>query len=150
MPSPQNGIIMKTIMTFSMDENGQVEITTGNEDLFDTFFSLSAGEKAEKYFRDLMARMVGIMWGDRNTCMSKAIRLLSMAEVCCCAAPYEQAEDFWSTMMFSCIPQSEKYLNQLKSFYGFNPKKVVRPMTFGNASFFQIGKPNGYPWRGGK
>lgn len=105
MPSPQNGIIMKTIMTFSMDENGQVEITTGNEDLFDTFFSLSAGEKAEKHFRDLMARMVG---------------------------------------------KDEKYLNQLKSFYGFNPKKVVRPMTFGNASFFQIGKPNGYPWRGGK
>ena len=134
MLSPQNGIIMKTILNFSMDENGNVEITTDNEELFDKFFSPSSGEKSEKFFQNLMAKMVGIMWGDRNTCMSKAIRILSMAEVCSCGAPYEQAEDFWSTMMFSCIPQSEKFLNPLKSFYGFNPKTVVRPQTFPSPS----------------
>ena len=133
-----------------MDENGNMEIATANEDLFDKFFSLAAGGNSEKLFREVASKMVGLMWGDRNTCMSKVIRLLSMAEVCCCAAPYEQAEDFWSTMMFSCIPESEKYLNPLKSFYGFNPKTVVRPKTFGDASIFQIGKPGKYPWRGGR
>ena len=91
-----------------MDENGNVEITTDNEELFDKYFSLSAGEKAEQHFRDLMAKMVGL------------------------------------------IPQSEKFLNPLKTFYGFNPKTVVRPRTFGEVSFFQLGNPNGYPWRGGK
>jgi hypothetical protein len=150
MPSPQNGIIMKTIMTFSMDENGQVEITTGNEDLFDKFADPADGKKAESFFREVMTKMVGKIWGDHNTCMSKVVRILSMAEVCSSGAPYEQAEDFWSTMMFSVIPNTEKYLNPLKSFYGFDPKRIERPRIVGNTSFFQIGKPNDYPWRKGK
>ena len=141
---------MKTIFCFSMDENGKVEITTDNEQLLDRFASPTNHKLTKQFLKELMTAVVHKMWGEKNTCLSKAVRLLSMAEVCSCAEPYQQAEDFWSTMMFGFIKDSEKMINPLKEMYGFNPRIVERPIVGGDTFCFRIGKPEEYPWRGKK
>ena len=52
--------------------------------------------------------------------------------MCACAEPYLQAEEFWSTMMFGCIPSYEEYADSLKRKYGDNPKLKQRPISFGS------------------
>ena len=148
---PQNGIIMmKNILSFSMDENGKVQITTENEDLMDRFFNPRDETKAKQFLYDIIEEMIGTIWGERNTCLSKAVRLLSMAETCAGGAPYEQTEEYWACMMFGLIPESEKRINALKEMYGFKPKNVVRPVTSGPAGMFMSGSPISFPWRGDK
>ena len=82
--------------------------------------------------RQLICGMVNAMWKERNYHVSKAIRYLSMAEIITCAEPYDNAEHFWSAMMFDYIPYYEKFSTELKKPYGFNPSKMIRPMTFGS------------------
>ena len=59
-------------------------------------------------------------------------RYLSMAEIISDVQPYDNAEQLWSAMMFYFIPHYEKFSTQLKKPYGFNPSRVIRPMTFGS------------------
>lgn len=142
--------MMKNIFSFSMDEEGKVQITTENEDLLDKFANPSNEQKAKQFIYNIIEEMVGKMWGERDTCLSKIVRLLSMGEVCAGGAPYEQVEEFWACMMFGFIPESEKRINPLKEMYGFKPKNVVRPVTSGNAGSFMSGTPITFPWRGNK
>ena len=128
------------LLEVSIDENGQIGIDSMNDEFLEKFLSEAKPEKKEELFRSLLVEMTDKMWKDRKTGVSRVIRLLSMAEICTCAQPYSQAEEFWSTMMFSFIPHYEIFSSSLKQKYGFKPGDVVRPYTFGDTSIFNLRK----------
>ena len=101
-------------------------------------------ETIDKQYKQLMRGLVKTIWGDHNYHVSKAIRVLSMGEMIACAEPYQNAEEFWYTMMFDFIPYYEKYANSLKKPYGYNPAGMIRPISgvFPNGfSICDMGKP---------
>lgn len=123
---------MKKFLEVLVDDNGEM--------LFSTDFEFSdsiesppkdLGKEAkllDHRNRQVMSGLINAVWRDHNLNVSKAIRFLSMAEIISCAQPYEAAELFWSTMMFSFIPHYEKFSTSLKKPYGFDPSKVTRPV----------------------
>ena len=123
---------MKTLLEILIDDEGNIDLRSGNEHILDNYFSVNDPEKAKSFFRKVLSTVIDRMWKNRNTCISKAIRLLSMAEMCA------QAEEFWSTMMFSLIPKTEKYADSLKKKYGYDPDSKHRPITFGDVSAFRL------------
>ena len=129
---------MKTLLEILIDDEGNIDLRSGNEHILDNYYSVNDPEKAKSFFRKVLSTMIDRMWKNRNTCISKAIRLLSMAEMCACAEPYAQAEEFWSTMMFSLIPKTKKYADSLKKKYGYDPDSKQRPITFGDVSAFRL------------
>ena len=146
---PFKTIVIMKLLEVSVNENGQIGIESMNEDYLEKILSKATKEKKEELFRSLLVEMTDKIWKDRKTGISRVIRLLSMAEMCTCAQPYSQAEEFWSTMMFSFIPHYEKFSSSLKQKYGFKPGDVVRPFTVGDTSVFQLNrgaKKNG-KWR---
>lgn len=112
-----------------IDEDGQIDIQTDNEQLFDQFFQQKSLEKSKKFFRRTLKTVIEKIWKEKNTCFSKVIRLLSMVEICASAEPYMQAEDLWYTLMFKTIPETENLADTLKKPYGYNPNKKTRPIT---------------------
>jgi len=81
----------------------------------------------DQEFRKLLHDITEFMWQNRDQQVSQAIRMVSMAEMLGSSQPYEQAEEFWSLMMFDTIPQYESYAASIKEPYGFNDRKVIRP-----------------------
>ena len=103
-------------------------------------------QEHDQLTRKLMRGLVQEVWKKRSFNPSKAIRYLAMAEIIACAEPYEVAEEFWSTMMFSYIPNYEKFASKLKRPFGYDSRKMKRPVTGifpGGLMPFGIGKmPN--------
>ena len=75
----------------------------------------------DQEFRKLLHDITEFMWQNRDQQVSQAIRMVSMAEMLGSSQPYEQAEEFWSLMMFDTIPQYESYAASIKD------RKVIRP-----------------------
>ena len=127
---------MKKFLEVLVDDDGNLNFST--DYVFADFVEnppadMKAHEKEnDRLNRQLICGMVNAMWKERNYHVSKAIRYLSMAEIITCAEPYDNAEHFWSAMMFDYIPYYEKFSTELKKPYGFNPSKMIRPMTFGS------------------
>ena len=107
---------MKQLLELVIQDDGTLDLKCHNEELADKVLSKKP-KVYKKQMKNMISKMVKIMWGDKNTGMSKLIRFLSMTEMCACAEPYSQAEELWSTMMFSLIPLLEDYLKQEKQKY---------------------------------
>lgn len=125
-----------------MDDEGQFHFSTDFQ-FPDSKDSPSMDLKAyESEFDDLTKRLIrGIveeMWGKRNQHPFKAIRHLAMAEIVSCAEPYDNAEHFWSTMMFDYIPSYEKMASKLKKPFGYDPSNIIRPITMGSCGMMPI------------
>ena len=124
---------MKKFLEVLVDDSGEMHFST------DFTFADSVerppkdlkkeGKEVDARYRQVIRGLVGAMWKDRNLDVSKAIRYLSMGEMIACAEPYENAEELWSTMMFSFIPHYEQYASSLKKPYGYNPSKMTRPVS---------------------
>lgn len=127
---------METLLEVFINDDGNLDLRSGNEQFLNENIQFNDLKKSERFFRKVLSLMVDRMWREKNTCISKVIRLLSMAEMCACAEPYMQAEEFWSTMMFNFIPQHEKYADSLKVKYGYDPDSKQRPITMGDMSGF--------------
>ena len=96
----------------------------------------------DQEFRKLLHDITEFMWQNRDQQVSQAIRMVSMAEMLGSSQPYEQAEEFWSLMMFDTIPQYESYAASIKEPYGFNDRKVIRPSVLpSGASVFPASIP---------
>ena len=97
----------------------------------------------EAEFKDLHRRLIQSsvpeIWGKKNYNPFKAIRHLAMTEIISCAEPYSNAEDFWSTMMFSYIPQYEKCASKLKKPFGYDSSKIIRPISMGSWGMMPMG-----------
>lgn len=89
----------------------------------------------DNLYRRAVRSLVTEAWKKRNFHPSKAIRILSMAEILSCAQPYENAEEFWSCMMFDLIPRLEKFSANLKRPFGYDASKVVRPIKMDGPDF---------------
>lgn len=134
---------MKTLLEVFVNDEGKLDLRFDNESYLDERFSLRDLKQSQIFFRESLSRLIDLMWKDRNTCISKVIRLLSMLEMCACAEPYAQAEDFWAMMMFDCIPATEEFADSLKQKYGYDPRSKTKPFTMGDVSAFRIGPHNG-------
>lgn len=129
---------MKTLLNVQMDENGELTLVADYNVPDDEASALKMMEAA-------MRSLIMQIWKERNTKLSRIIRLLSMAEIAACAEPYSQAEELWTTLMYSFIPHSELICNPLKEQYGFDPKGVTRPIMYTDPAFMMMTK-NAQPW----
>ena len=127
---------MQKLLEVTIDDQGNLDIQSDNEQILDENVNLNDLKKAKFFIDKLLAVMIDRMWKERNTGISKIVRLLSMAEIYACAEPYAQIEELWSTMMFSYIPRTEKYADSLKQKYGYDPSSKQKPFTVGGASCF--------------
>lgn len=118
-----------------MDDEGLLHLSTDFEfaDSRDNPPSDMAAHVAE--LDDLHKRtirsLVNEVWKNKNHHPCKAIRILAMAEIIACAEPYDHAEHFWSTMMFDYIPHYERLASGLKKPFGYDPSKMIRPISCG-------------------
>ena len=133
---------MKKFLEVLMDENGQLHISTdftfADEIENPPKDKKKHAKEMDELFRKTISSVIEEIWGNHNLHISKAIRYLSMAEIIACAQPYDNAEELWSTLMFSYIPQYEKFADNLKKPYGFDPSRVIRPVSIGNPSAFMF------------
>lgn len=128
---------MKKFLEVLLDDNGEFLIESDFD--FSRIFNYDNPKEYDGLTRAALKAFSECIWKDRNNRPSFAIRLLSMAEIAATAEPYDMAEQFWSTMMFSYIPYYEKYCNKIKEPYGFNPNAVTRPITMGDPKGFMTG-----------
>ena len=115
---------MQKLFEVILKDDGTPDVICHNEQYID---KKSSPKQFDSFTKQLIKVLVRKFFGEKNTCISKIIRVLSMAEICACSEPYAQAEEFWSTMMFKQ--------------FGYNPKKKQRPITFGDTSMFQLFGP---------
>ena len=125
---------MKKFLEVLIDDNNQMYIDT-DIDLAPILSSQNIPEY-DKLAKESMKAFSECIWKDRNLKPSYVVRLLSMAEIASTSEPYSMAEEFWSTMMFCYIPHYEAFCNKLKTPFGFDPKKVTRPISFGKPGDF--------------
>ncbi|MBO4671469.1 MAG: hypothetical protein J5640_06470 [Bacteroidales bacterium] len=128
---------MKKFLEVLIDDNDQLHIETEMD--FSQILDPDHPERSEGLIKAAIKAWTECIWKDRNNEPSKAVRLLSMAEIAATAEPYNMAEEFWSTMMFSYLPHYEKFCDKVKSPYGFDTKLVIRPKVFGNPGAFMSG-----------
>ena len=128
---------MKQLLELVIMDDGTLDLKCHNEELANNYFSKKP-KVFDKQLKRLISKMVKIMWGEKKTGISRLIRVLSMAEMCAGAEPYVQAEEFWSNMMFSLIPRVESFANGEKRKYSDYCGAKERPITFVNASAFNL------------
>lgn len=153
---PLNEIMMKKFLEVLVDEDGKFHFSTEEEFISEEEFA-SKNRRArdahmkeyEKTLKGLIHDMTEHMWKNKDQRISQAVRMVSMAEILGCAQPYEQAEEFWSLMMFNTIPHFEEFAAAIKKPYGFNERSVTRPLVGGplvggpDIMAFPIQKPFG-------
>ncbi|MBQ9192513.1 MAG: hypothetical protein IJ156_02185 [Bacteroidales bacterium] len=122
---------MRKFLEVLVDGDGKFHFSTD-----ESFQELSDPRQYDKQFKRLLQAMTEFMWENPQQKVSAAVRLLSMAEMLGCSQPYDQAEEFWSAMMFHAIPQYEDFAARIKRPYGFDDRAVVRPIVHGDTSFF--------------
>ena len=127
---------MKNLLQVFINDEGELDFRTDNENWLDEKWSQGNLKQTRSFFNSFLSKMVERIWGDKDTCVSKVIRLLSMTEMCASSEPYAQAEEFWSMMMFDFIPSIEKYADSLKTKFGYDPHAKQRPLVVGDTSFF--------------
>jgi len=131
---------MKKFLEILVDDEGKLHCSTDYVFHDSVLNPPEKTDKVEKDFEALSKQLIGglveTVWKDRNFHVGKAIRFLSMAEVISCAEPYQNAEDLWSSLMFHYIPFFESFASGLKTPYGYDSTKIIRPITSG---FFPIG-----------
>lgn len=139
---------MKKFLEVLVDDNGEMHLSTDfkfHDSIENPATDIEQEAKeVDATHRQTIRGVVNALWKEHNLDISKAIRYLSMAEMLSCAEPYQQAEEFWYTMMFDHIPYYESFATGLKIPYGYDHTKMVRPITgvFPNGlSLSDIGKP---------
>jgi len=128
---------MQELLKLVLMDDGSLDIKCCNEKIVKGL-NLKNPQKFDSFLKRITTAIIKKMWGEKNTSLSKIIRVLSMAEISACAEPYSQAEEFWSTMMFNYIPRTEKQYSSLKQQYGNYRGPEQRPISFGNAAMFEL------------
>ena len=140
---------MKKFLEVLVDDDGQLQLSTDYEfaDNVDNPPSdmMDFMARNDDLNRKAIRGMINQIWKNKEQHTSKAIRYLAMAEIMACAEPYDHAEHFWSAMMFDYIPRYEKLANKLKRPFGYDPSKMIRPITFSpGTSMMPISGFNGF------
>lgn len=136
---------MRKFLEVLMDDDGQLHMSTDFE-FPDSIENPPKDTKAflaemDQLYKKTITGMSQAIWKEHNLHVSKAIRILSMAEVISCAEPYDNAECLWGALMFDYIPKYEAFANRLKIPYGFRPDKVQRPLIW-NCRDGIVSRPN--------
>ena len=131
---------MKKFLEVLMDDNGELHLSTDIE-FADSIERPVKDIKAFEKIYDIINRrairgLVNAVWNEKNQDVAKAIRYLSMAEIITCAEPYQGIEELWYSMMFHYLPHYERYSDQLKVPYGYNPSNKVRPLSMDSQQGF--------------
>ena len=129
---------MKKFLEILLDDEGQMHITS--ECGFVASKDSLSIDFMDRLFKSAIRAFSSKIWKDKDQEASFAIRVLSCAEILATAEPYKMAEEFWVTMMFDFIPHYEKYGNKLKQPYGFDPKRMTKPIVGGPLNMMQVDK----------
>lgn len=130
----------KKLLEVSVRDDGNFIILTENEDYLKGLLNPDRPEEIDAVIRKMIREVVRTMWGDqdRGIAFSFIVRILSMAEICSCAEPYQRLEEFWMTMISTTIPMMENYSDALKVQFGDEPWKKVRPLTMVDGEFVSV------------
>jgi len=132
---------MKNLLQVFINDAGELDFRSDNDQWLEENCQLDNPKQSEKFFKGILSKMIHYIWKEKRSGICRIIRVLSMTEMCACAEPYAQAEEFWAMMMFNFIPNFERYSDSLKKKYGYKPESKQRPVVFGDASFFGNGLP---------
>ena len=131
--------MMRKFLEVLVDDDGRFHFSTDETD-----GGIPKPQEFEKEFMQLTHDLTEFMWKTKDQMISRVVRKISMAEILATAQPYEQAEAFWDNMMFHTIPRYERFAANIKKPYGFDDKKVTRPLTvMPGTSMFPIKTPFG-------
>ena len=126
---------MKKFLEVLIDDAGEMHLSSDCEFVKTTELA-KRHEVAEMLDKAAIKSLIKEVWEKKNSEVSFAIRLMSMAEMIANPEPYCQAEEFWFNMMHDYIPMREKFAEKLKMEYGFDPSTVTRPVIYFNPEFF--------------
>ena len=129
---------MKKLLEVITDDDMKTIELSADGELIEKCFGIENLKATDASFRVVTKALVEKIWKEKDTAVSRIIRILSMSEACSCAQPYLQVEEFWTTMMFNFIPHHEKYVDELKKQYGFDAKSVEKPMSFANPEWVEL------------
>ena len=119
---------MRKFLEVLVDEDGKFHFST------DGSFPWKEGAPDpglwDKEFRQVLRDLTEFMWRNPQQEVSAAVRILGSSQ------PYDQAEEFWSLMMFDTIPEYEGFAARIKRPFGFDDRKVARPIVGGDVSLF--------------
>ena len=133
---------MKKFLEVLLDDNGEMHISA--EDLVPEMEDPGVKEKTDALFKAAIKALVKTIWKNQDLKASKAIRILSMAEMACDRQPYQHVDQFVFTMIDNFLPHYEKDSNYLKAPDGFRRKEMIKPFSMGDSSMIQL--PD-YPFR---
>lgn len=128
---------MKQLLELVLQDDGTLDIKCPNEKLANKVLSKKPKE-FDRQMKEMISKMTKLIWGEKSTGVTKLIRFISMAEMCACAEPYSQAEEFWGNMMFSLIPRLENYCKKEKRKYAKYSGASQRPINMGGFSAFNL------------
>lgn len=129
---------MKKFLEVLMDDNGEFHFSSEMEFLNEDMTDRKAKDR-DKMQKRLIGAFTEFLWKTRELKLSKAIRMLSFAEIMSNAQPYEAIEEFWSIMMLDdFIKNNEKWVEEIKIKYGFDGKGVVRPFVQKGINMFPM------------
>ena len=126
---------MKKFLEVLIDDAGEMHLSSDCDFAMTTDLA-KRGEVADLLDKAAIKSLIKEVWEKKNPEVSFAIRVMSMAEMMANPEPYEQAEEFWFTMMHDYIPMREKFAEKLKVKYGFDPSTVIKPVIYFNPEFF--------------
>jgi len=130
---------MKQLLEVILNDDNTLAIKCCDEKTIGKRLNLKDPKHFDSFLKNATSALIQKIWGEKNTSLSKIIRLLSIAEISACAEPYSQAEEFWSMMMLDYIPRTEKHYTSLKKQYGSYRGVKQRPISFGDTSMFRMG-----------
>ena len=125
---------MRKFLEVLVDEDGKFHFSTDGR--FPWKKGVPDPSLWDQEFRQVLRDLTELMWRNPQQEVSAAVRMLAMAEILGSSQPYDQAEEFWSVMMFDTIPQYEGFTAQIKRPFGFDDRKVARPIVGGDVSLF--------------
>ena len=130
---------MKKFLEVLVDEDGTFHFSTDETFVTEEEFASENRyaqrmhmEECDARLKQMVRDLTGYMWRTQDQYIPQAIRVVSMAEILGCAQPYERAEEFWDLMMFNTIPQLEEFAADIKRKYGFDNRRVTRPVVGGS------------------
>lgn len=99
----------KKLIEISIDENGKFLFETNSDCLGVGDFKLSMSESEFlKKLDPLVESLFVEYFKNKNERLSRIVKLLTVADICADAQPYNNIEELWHVMMHIHLPKYEK------------------------------------------
>lgn len=130
----------KKLIEVSVDENGkysfesEINVLNGDDPL---------DARTVAKFNNMLDPMIEglfLEYQKGNMMLSRAIKFLTIADICADAQPYQHIENLWAMMMHNHLPRYEKKYRKMKELHGLK-LDVVEPIRWVDPLFADMFGP---------